>query len=254
MANHYYYLLLLLGRNCQRSDWPRHKSECRRQNYILKVDLLPRFIQNPRIYRTLSCPATSTFAALHKALQIAFGWASAHLYEFEVQDHADTRGRENLRSGREPVLRLTNTSDAAPDAYLPNCKESSQYRLHQVLEDDPATEGKTIHYLYDFKDGWEHVVVCAGRTPGTEHFQCLDGEGHACAEEVGGYGGWRRLLETFDRAAAEREDELDEDQRELMTWYKEVCRNGQKAGLGGEKNWMWDRDQINERLKSVVVS
>jgi len=71
---------------------------------------------------------------------------------------------------------------------------------------------------------------------------------------VGGYGGWRRLLETFDRAAAEREDELDEDQRELMTWYKEVCRNGQKAGLGGEKNWMWDRDQINERLKSVVVS
>lgn len=36
--------------------------------------------------RLLSCPATLTFAELHRALQIAFGWASTHAYDFAVQD------------------------------------------------------------------------------------------------------------------------------------------------------------------------
>lgn len=155
--------------------------------------------------------------------------------------------------------------------YLPNCRESSEYRLHQVLDEDeeernPTTtttgtggaggggkrKKKTIHYTYDFGDGWEHVVSVAGRARGTEHFQCLDGEGHGCAEDVGGYTGWKRLLEAFDLAKRD-EKELSLDQDELIKWYKEVCRNGQKGGLGGREKWRWDREMVNERLRGVVV-
>ncbi|KAL2007109.1 hypothetical protein VTN00DRAFT_8547 [Thermoascus crustaceus] len=246
-------------RTCQLNDWPRHKPDCRPQNYILKVNLHPRFITDPRISRTLSCPATSTFAALHRALQVAFGWAGAHLYQFEVFNDDDTSGRENRRLGPEPVLRLTDLSEVTND-YLPNCKESSEYRLHQVLEDENPTTGggrgrknKTIHYTYDFGDGWEHIVSCAGRARGTEHFQCLDGEGHESAEDVGGYTGWKRLLEAFD-LAKRNEKELSLDQDEMIKWYKEECRNGQKEGLGGREKWRWDRDLVNERLREVMVS
>ena len=36
--------------------------------------------------RTLSCPAEVPFYALHAALQIAFGWAGTHSFDFAVKD------------------------------------------------------------------------------------------------------------------------------------------------------------------------
>ncbi|KAL2003454.1 hypothetical protein VTN02DRAFT_3765 [Thermoascus thermophilus] len=256
------------------TDWPRHRAadDCRRPpNYILRVDLLPRFIRDPRISRTLSCPATASFAALHRALQVAFGWAGAHLYQFEVfdGDHGGQgQGRENRRLGPEPALRLTDVSEVTND-YLPNCRESSEYRLRQVLDGDedernpPTATGtgdtrqknknKTILYTYDFGDGWEHVVAVAGRARGTNHFQCLDGEGHACAEDVGGHAGWTRLLEAFDVAGKEEGEELSLDQEELINWYQGECRNGQRRGLRGSERWRWDRDVVNQRLRAVAV-
>ncbi|KAH6665773.1 MM3350-like domain-containing protein [Halenospora varia] len=76
-------------------------------------------------------------------------------------------------------------------------RDSSEVKLFKVL-DDPETEGKTIHYNYDFGDGWEHVIACTGRTTPTSHFVCVEGEGHGCTEDVGGYLGWQGLLEAYD--------------------------------------------------------
>jgi hypothetical protein len=76
----------MLGDVCQKSDWPSHKGHCKFQNYILKVTLNPGIIKDPPISRTLSCPATATFEELHEALQIAFGWATTHSYDFKIRD------------------------------------------------------------------------------------------------------------------------------------------------------------------------
>lgn len=32
----------------------------------------------------------------------------------------------------------------------------------------------------------------------TTHFTCMEGEGHGCAEDVGGYIGWKELLKAYD--------------------------------------------------------
>jgi len=73
--------LFIQARNAKKEDWPTYKAGCRRQNYLLKVDLHPEFTKNDRITRTLSCPATATFAVFHEALLVAFGWANTYQYD-----------------------------------------------------------------------------------------------------------------------------------------------------------------------------
>lgn len=146
------------GPQCQKDDWSTHKYSCKRQNYILKIDLHPRLITTPRITRTLSCPATATFATFHQVLQIAFDWATTHLYEFYVFDHSDGRGRENRLAGGEPLFKITELSTDDDELVMPGIprlkkKDVTQIQLFNVL-DDPKTKGKTIHYMYDFGDGW----------------------------------------------------------------------------------------------------
>ncbi|OJJ48538.1 hypothetical protein ASPZODRAFT_14669 [Penicilliopsis zonata CBS 506.65] len=217
-----------------------------RQNYILKVDLLPRFISNPRITRTLSCPATATFATLHEALIIAFGWSNTHLYDFKVYNHSDARGREHRLAGPESLLTITDTS-LNGDMMMGPTRDSSKVKLFQVL-DNSTTKGKTIHYLYDLGDGWEHVVTCTGRSDATQHISCLEGEGHGCAEDVGGPLGWEELLEAYDAESP------TSDQKEQIIWYETFASNGDPEGLRGELKWKWDKDGINEQLKELTQS
>ncbi|TVY58731.1 Uncharacterized protein LCER1_G002034 [Lachnellula cervina] len=220
------------GAQCQKKDWRTHKAECKRQNYILKIDLHPRFITNPRVTRTLSCPATATFASLHQALSIAFGWANTHIYEFEVFNHNDMRGRESRFSGGEPMFKIMEINEDF---------DGAKVTLLDIL-DDPKTKGKTIHYCYDFGDGWEHVISCTGRADATVQFVCLDGEGHRCAEDVGGYIGWQELLEAYDA------EKPTKKQKASMSWFETQASNKDSEGLRGEKKWRWDKDKINTVL------
>ncbi|KAN0076447.1 Protein MM3350-like domain containing protein [Elaphomyces granulatus] len=233
---------------CQKADWRTHKTECRRQNYILKIDLLPGYIINPRITRTLSCPATVTFAALHEALLVAFGWANTHLYDFEVFGHSETTGRSHRLSGPEPLFKLTDLDTIEDDFDIgiptPPNRDSSKVRLFKVL-DDPKTKGNTIHYNYDFGDGWEHVITCIGRTPATPHFVCLDGEGHGCAEDVGGPSGWEELLKAYDAETPTK------DQKMTMKWFETFASNKDPRGLRGDLKWQWDKDGVNAALRGL---
>jgi hypothetical protein len=52
------------------------------ENYFFLVRL--RSTSNPTITRILSVPAGHTFARFHEVLQIAFGWANCHMYQFKV--------------------------------------------------------------------------------------------------------------------------------------------------------------------------
>ncbi|KAF7888964.1 hypothetical protein EAF00_009264 [Botryotinia globosa] len=233
------------GTDCQIKDWPIHKAKCRRGNYILKVDLCPRHFTNPRISRTLTCPATASFADLHIALQAAFEWKNNHLYDFEVLDHNNTMGSGH-EYVKQPVLcKLTSLDTFYGGGFNTYPVEDSKHtKLYQIL-DGRLTSGKTIHYIYDFGDGWEHVITCAGRADQTTKFVVLGGGGHGCVEDVGGLTRWINLI------AAYESDEPTEEQRNLMSWFENKAHNKDPRGLRGVAKYAWDKDRINATLETL---
>ncbi|KAM3153659.1 hypothetical protein ABEW05_005901 [Botrytis cinerea] len=234
------------GKDCQTQDWPTHKKSCKRQNFILRVDLCPSYLTNPRVTRTLSCPANASFADLHEALQIAFGWKDCHLHEFEVLNHSESMGNKFSASSRATLLRIS-PSNILEEAQDDQNKCSSETLLNQIL-DGELTRGKTILYRYDFGDDWEHVMVCGGRADPTENFELLGGEGHGCAEDVGGSYGWIKLIEAYDS------NNPTKDQRETMDWFEEEAHNKDSYGLRGAAKYTWDKEKLNTALKELNTS
>lgn len=146
----------------------------------------------------------------------------------------------------QPALcRITNldTSDNGGFSTYPT-EDSKHTRLHQIM-DGGLTSGRTIHYMYDFEDGSEHVITCAGRADATTNFVVLGGEGHGCAEDVGGYGGWPNLITAYES------DELMKYQRYLMYWFENTAHNKDPRGLRGVAKYAWDKDEINAILEAL---
>ena len=261
-----------------------------RQNYRLKIDLEPEDITNPRITRTLSCPANATFHDLHRAIQVAFSWATTHTYDFKIKDPqaekqeppdiltfikrkmevdqrqftADTSDPYWDASGERMLLRLVEDRDTQPSAILglpaidsmfdshrkhretPE-KSSVQMRLWQVF-DDPTFAGLPMEYEYDFGDCWEHQITIIGRDDPKEYFNCVDGTGHSCAEDVGSKSGWKTLT------AAYRAANPNGEQREKMAWYETQCSNGDRDGLRGNRARDWPKAGVNRRLMDLYLA
>ncbi|KAF4628359.1 hypothetical protein G7Y89_g9793 [Cudoniella acicularis] len=224
---------LWTGADCQEEDFSRHKGKCEPQHYILKVDLLPQFITKPRIMRTLSCPAYSTFAELHRAVLTAFEWAYTPHYQFEIpnldKNHSDSDDES------ESIFKITHQNN--PDTPL------SKFLGH------PKSKERAIHYKYDFRSGWPSwdLVITdfgLGHAVGP-HFACLEGEGHSCPHDVGGYSGWRELLEAYDAESPTPAQEAK------IKWFETQTGNQNSEGLRGGKKWTFDKDKINSILSKL---
>jgi len=98
--------------------------------YQLKVSLCGI---SPMIWRRLLVPEEMTLYALHRAIQIAFGWEVYHLHAFKLHGRhygtTWTGERHRDAAGREVTL------------------AELQLRMRQ-----------RIHYEYDFGDMWEHEI------------------------------------------------------------------------------------------------
>ena len=276
------------SRECQTANWPTHKRSCvaravaeaaSAQNYILNVRLRPDDIVDPIIIRTLSCPAGATFKQLHQALQIAFGWATTHTYDFKVKDPAyeepeDEDAMAALvrrisgnadhglgRLGTEPrqyLLRIVGKQRMGPRGFgavdmihsgsrshpkTPE-KRSEKVQLYEVF-DKPEYQYLEVEYEYDFGDCWERAIILSGRAEHTDHFICTAGEGHPCAEDVGSARGWQQLKEAYRAARPSAE------QREKMKWFETQASNSDPAGLAGNKVKQWDQGGVNRLLASM---
>ena len=77
-------LILILGVNCQKLDWPTHRASCKPPNFLLKISLFPGEIRDPFTSRTISCPARATFADLHQVVQIAFCRSRVFVSDFKI--------------------------------------------------------------------------------------------------------------------------------------------------------------------------
>lgn len=141
----------------------------------------------PAVWRRLVVPATTTLAALHRALQAAFGWKDYHLHEFVCGDvvFGDPETADDT---------LVVDERAAPLGAF-------------------ARRGSRFVYVYDFGDDWEHDVEVervdrpatadAARARDAHRIICVDGARACPPEDCGGPGGYEELI----AALADREHE-----------------------------------------------
>lgn len=135
----------------------------------------------PSIWREIQIPARYSFWDLHVAIQDCMGWLDYHLFQFTIRQK---KTNERLHIG------IPDDSGFDMIEVMP--------AWESLLADYLTTPGDSIHYEYDFGDGWEHTITFTGigqRVVGEKYPQCIDGERACPPEDCGGIPGYQRLLE-----------------------------------------------------------
>ena len=88
----------------------------------------------PEVLRRIEVPFNIRLDHLHLAIQAAMGWTNTHLYEIRAGDVG--WGVPDPDWGDGPL-------------------DARKAHLHKVLEDVGT---KTVKYIYDFGDGWDHTI------------------------------------------------------------------------------------------------
>src|SRR5712664_2997407 len=141
----------------------------------------------PVVQRRIEVPLTIRLDRLHLVLQAAMGWTNSHLYEIRARDVG--WGTPDPDFGDGPL-------------------DARKARLVDVLEDVGT---KTLRYLYDFGDGWEHTIRIErimDAVPGVAYPRLVEATGRCPPEDVGGPWGYAEFLEAIDDPKHERHAEL----------------------------------------------
>jgi hypothetical protein len=155
---------------------------------------------DPPIWRQVQVPEYYTFWDFHVALQDAMGWTDSHLHQFEIKK-PKTQAKEVIGVPEEFY-------DGICDGWrtLPGWKF--------LLRDYFSEENRTIFYLYDFGDGWNHRIEYEGiffKKDKLKYPLCVSGERACPPEDCGGYIGYKRLLEIL-------KNPKDKEYKEMKAW------------------------------------
>jgi hypothetical protein len=156
----------------------------------------------PAVMRRLDVPLKIRLDRLHLVLQAAMGWTNSHLYELRAGGAGWGVPDPDFHDGPLPAAKTT---------------------LFDVTED---TGARTIHYLYDFGDGWNHAVRIeriGEPDPQALYPQLVAATGRCPPEDVGGPWGYAEFL----AAIADCRSACNVDP--LMEW---APRAGQQSGSG----------------------
>ncbi len=179
---------------------------------VLRVTLE---LKKRQVWRRLVVPVNMAMERFHRVLQYAFGWQDTHLHEFYIygEEKSPVFGEDSHinhpaynREGLHPVMNLVCTEEGLNyDEDYPIYMEKG-VRLSQYL---PAR----MKYIYDFGDNWQHFVEVEEIL---EYYDknypiCLEGQGNAPPESVGGSGGYERFLEIMA-------DEKHPEHQHLREW------------------------------------
>lgn len=143
---------------------------------------------DPPIWRRFQVHDQVTLETLHQVLQQVMGWQNTQPYRFEI------RGDRYA----PPTVSLENTLDSTTTT-LASLDVQADARLS---------------YLYDFRDGWLHLLTLEAvlpTTPSDSVPSCLAGELACPPEGCGGVWGYEDLLETLG-------DPDDPDYENLLNW------------------------------------
>ena len=172
----------------------------------------------PAVMRGVEVPLGITLSDLHLVIQAVMPWEDYHLYEFTV--------------GRSQRWALP---DPDGEMFGPGPVDARKVTLEEVLEgqvDDapkragrlgvlaaellaakPAKPIKSLKYLYDFGDGWEHSIKVEAITEalGVTYPRLVDAKGRCPPEDCGGAPGYEHYLQAI--AGPKRQDHKD-----LIAW------------------------------------
>jgi hypothetical protein len=154
----------------------------------------------PPIWRRIQVPGTYTFWDLHVAIQNAMGWQNYHLHEFDIKDpHKEPpNSRANVKIG------LPN--EDYPEDFIPDW----ELNISDFFKD----ENRVAYYIYDFGDGWVHIIELEAileSVEGINYPRCIDGKRACPPEDCGGIGGYADFL----RAILNPEHK---QHKEIMEW------------------------------------
>jgi len=164
----------------------------------------------PPIWRRLLVASDTRLDKLHLIIQEAMPWWDSHLHQF-------TAGETEYSN---PAFELDFTED----------------ERRVTLRDIAPTEGSRFDYIYDFGDGWEHIVEVEQILP-TDPNQalpvCIKGKRTCPPEDVGGVWGYERFLEAI-------RDPNHSDHAMYSEW------------IGGEFDpEAFDLDALNDNLRKL---
>jgi hypothetical protein len=141
----------------------------------------------PKVLRRVEVPLSIRLDRLHLTIQAAMGWTNSHLYEIRARD-----------------VGWGIVDPDWGDGPLDACKA----KLDNVLEDVGV---KTLRYLYDFGDGWEHTIKIErldDPKPGVLYPRLTEAKGRCPPEDVGGPWGYAEFLEALKDPEHERHAEM----------------------------------------------
>ena len=140
----------------------------------LRIEL--REIQ-PRLWRRVDVPLSSTLLALHDTIQVAVGWTDSHMFEFVIDE----------RVYGEPL--------PDDDFWDRHVYKAAGIRLKALIE--RGVERFLFLYVYDFGDDWRHDVFIESVGDGeanVDYPAFVDGRRRCPPEDVGGVPGFMEFL------------------------------------------------------------
>ena len=168
--------------------------------FVLRVELP---IGKRSVWRRVVVPAKATFTQLHRILQVCFNWQNEHLHMFQILDDDGE------------VLAVVQ-NDVLEDDYFDETDSVKRFTERKRLSWF-MPHSRRITYLYDFGDDWMHLIELE-QTIEADHGTlpvCLNGDGDAPPEDVGGEPGFVSFLKainstaTGERAVRRREEYLN---------------------------------------------
>lgn len=166
--------------------------------YQIKIELLD---SDPLIWRRVTIPAGVTFKRLHDTIQFSMDWRDYHLYEFEFKDE-NLKITNDLESYEESKIckakfkgkKLNKKNDHY--GFIENILKTSVRQPQTIKIDKFIEKYKSIQYVYDFGDYWEHQIELEKIIDdyNVGYPIILEGEGACPPEDVGGIGGYEEFL------------------------------------------------------------
>ncbi len=187
---------------------------------MIALDVRLKLQGSRKVTRSFLVPIFMNFAALNDVLQVGFGWTDTHLHEFVFSGHGFSVG----------TMDDTTYSHGSNLFGYPGMHDEDTTTLSDVL---PSIRRFT--YLYDFGDGWEHVITVreVGYVDGPPRATCTKGRGMTPPEDCGGSYGYAQMRKIL-------KDPTHEEYEEHSMW------------AGYDFDGGFDLERVNEHLGEIL--
>lgn len=167
-----------------RFDPAKFRPETEERGFLFRVEL--KLEGGQTCWRELIMPANCSFLDLHLAIQIAFGWLDAHLFDFKMNARGQRIHIEEACFHDPSFEPLAGPDEAVVEA-------------DGIFLSDVFPKSRTATYTYDYGDEWIHKIKLVKTYPTcpVEDPTLAAGDGQAPPEDVGGPQGYLDFLEAI---------------------------------------------------------